>query len=64
MDAMKQDSLSQVEVALEIAMKAHEGQRDLDGNPVILHPLTVARNGAHLGTDTGRSPSKRNARLF
>ena len=36
---------SQIEVALEIAMKAHKGQRDLDGNPVILHPLTVALKG-------------------
>ena len=26
-------------------MKAHKGQRDLDGNPVILHPLTVALKG-------------------
>ena len=38
-------NLSQVEVALEIAMKAHKGQRDLDGMPVILHPLTVALKG-------------------
>ena len=37
-----QDNLSQIEVALEIALKAHNGQRDLDGVPVILHPLTVA----------------------
>ena len=37
--------LSQIEIALEIAMKAHKGQRDLDGNPVILHPLTVALKG-------------------
>lgn len=33
------ENLSQIEIALEIAMKAHMGQRDLDGNPVILHPL-------------------------
>ncbi len=37
--------LSQIEIALGIALKAHKGQRDLDGNPVILHPLTVALKG-------------------
>lgn len=36
---------SQIEIALEIALKVHKGQRDLDGNPVILHPLTVALKG-------------------
>lgn len=36
---------NQVELALEIALKAHKGQRDLDGHPVILHPLTVALKG-------------------
>lgn len=36
---------SQIEIALEIALKAHKGQRDLDGKPVILHPLTVALKG-------------------
>lgn len=39
------ENLSQIEIALEIAMKAHMGQRDLDGNPVILHPLSVALKG-------------------
>ena len=39
------ENLSQVEIALEIALRAHMGQRDLDGNPVILHPLTVALKG-------------------
>lgn len=42
---MNQDNLSQIEIALEIALKAHKGQRDLDGKPVILHPLTVALKG-------------------
>ena len=37
--------LSQIEIALEIALRAYKGQRDLDGNPVILHPLTVALKG-------------------
>ena len=41
----KQSQTSQIEIALEIAMKAHKGQRDLDGKPVILHPLTVALKG-------------------
>lgn len=45
METVKQDNPSQIEIALEIAMKAHKGQRDLDGNPVILHPLTVALKG-------------------
>lgn len=35
----------QIEIALEIAIKAHKGQRDLDGNAVILHPMTVALMG-------------------
>ena len=34
-----------VEEALRIALKAHEGQKDLDGNPVILHPMAVAVAG-------------------
>ena len=42
---MKNDNCSQIEIALEIALKAHKGQRDLDGKPVILHPLTVALKG-------------------
>lgn len=42
---MNKEEQSQIEIALEIAMKAHKGQRDLDGNPVILHPLTVALKG-------------------
>lgn len=42
---MNNENLSQIEIALEIALKAHKGQRDLDGKPVILHPLTVALKG-------------------
>ena len=34
-----------VEDAMRIALKAHEGQKDLDGNPVILHPMAVAVAG-------------------
>lgn len=37
----------QIEIALEIALKAHRGQRDLEGNAVILHPLTVAMKGCN-----------------
>ena len=45
METKNKENLSQIEIALEIAMKAHKGQRDLDDNPVILHPLTVALKG-------------------
>lgn len=34
-----------IEKALEIAICAHKGQLDLDGKPVILHPLTVGLMG-------------------
>jgi len=34
-----------IDKALEIATRAHRGQKDLDGNPVILHPLTVGLKG-------------------
>lgn len=34
-----------IEDALRIAIEAHEGQKDLDGNPVILHPLSVGLAG-------------------
>lgn len=34
-----------VEDALHIAVDAHNGQKDLDGNPVILHPITVGLAG-------------------
>lgn len=34
-----------VDLCLEIALKAHGGQHDIDGNPVILHPLTVGLSG-------------------
>lgn len=34
-----------IENALRIAIEAHEGQKDLDGNPVILHPLSVGLAG-------------------
>ena len=33
------------EEAVEIASRYHKGQKDLDGNPVILHPLSVALMG-------------------
>lgn len=34
-----------IDIALQIAVKAHEGQKDKDGNPVILHPITVGMMG-------------------
>ena len=34
-----------IEEALRIVLEAHEGQEDLDGNPVILHPMAVALAG-------------------
>ena len=45
MRRINDNSFSQIEIALEIALKAHKRQRDLDGKPVILHPLTVAMKG-------------------
>ncbi|MBR5730092.1 MAG: hypothetical protein IKX61_07825 [Prevotella sp.] len=34
-----------IEEAFRIAIDAHEGQKDLDGKPVILHPITVGLAG-------------------
>lgn len=34
-----------IEEVLRLAIDAHEGQKDLDGKPVILHPLTVGLAG-------------------
>lgn len=34
-----------VEDTLRIAVDAHNGQKDLDGNPVILHPIAVGLAG-------------------
>lgn len=34
-----------IDIALQIATAAHAGQRDRDGYPVILHPLTVGMMG-------------------
>ena len=41
------DPISQdiVEKCLRIAIEAHKGQRDRDGNAVILHPLIVGSRG-------------------
>ncbi len=41
-DPITQDT---VEKCIRIAMEAHEGQRDRDGNAVILHPLLVGSMG-------------------
>ena len=45
-DPITQDT---IEKCIKIAMEAHEGQRDRDGNAVILHPLLVGSMGV---TDT------------
>lgn len=34
-----------IDLCLQIAVNAHKGQYDLDGNPIILHPLTVGLAG-------------------
>lgn len=34
-----------IEETLRIALEAHTGQKDLDGNPAILHPLAVGLMG-------------------
>lgn len=42
--AVRQDSIT-IEQAVELAVNAHRGQKDLDGNPEILHPLAVGLAG-------------------
>ena len=37
--------MNAIEQALKVAVMAHEGQKDLDGLPVILHPITVGFAG-------------------
>lgn len=37
-----------IELALYIANDAHRGQVDLDGKPVILHPLAVGLSGCNM----------------
>lgn len=37
--------MNQIDIAVNIAAKAHAGQLDKDNNPVILHPLTVGMAG-------------------
>lgn len=34
-----------IEDALRLVVEAHDGQKDLDGNPVILHPMIVGLAG-------------------
>ena len=36
-----------VEETLQIALEAHEGQKDLDGKPVVLHPVAVGLMGGN-----------------
>ena len=49
-----------VEETLRIALEAHEGQKDLDGKPVVLHPIAVGLMGCNdaetkrgFGADSG-----------
>jgi (p)ppGpp synthase/HD superfamily hydrolase len=39
--APKKGIMASIEKALQIAAQAHEGQKDKDGQPYILHPLRV-----------------------
>ena len=36
-----------IEETLQIALDAHEGQKDLDGKPAILHPVAVGIMGSN-----------------
>ena len=36
-----------IEETLQIALDAHKGQKDLDGNPAILHPIAVGIMGSN-----------------
>ena len=47
-----------IEEILRIALEAHTGQKDLDGNPAILHPLAVGL------MNTGSSMSRFVLRFF
>lgn len=46
-----------IEVTLRIALEAHTGQKDLDGNPAILHPLAVGTYGQNGCGDQGWIPA-------
>ena len=36
-----------IEETLQIALDAHKGQKDLDGNPAVLHPVAVGLMGSN-----------------
>ena len=36
-----------IEETLRIALEAHEGQKDLDGRPAVLHPIAVGLMGSN-----------------
>ncbi len=46
MDVTQEDATARLDEALEIITYEFRGQKDIDGNPAILHPLTVGLMGA------------------
>ena len=50
--------MASIEKALQIAARAHEGQKDKDGQPYILHPLRVMNAWKWArSTDPPRAPN-------
>ena len=48
----KEHKMTEAQRALEYAWEKHEGQKRLNGQPFIVHPLFVANFGIALGADT------------
>ena len=47
MDVTQEDATAGIDEALEIITYEFRGQKDIDGNPAILHPLTVGLMGVN-----------------
>ena len=47
MSEIANKTIMTVEETLQIALDAHKGQKDLDGNPAILHPIAVGIRGGN-----------------
>ena len=47
MDVTQEDATARLDEALEIITYEFRGQKDIDGNPAILHPLTVGLMGVN-----------------